>query len=84
MCVRALSDRQTASAATCVKQQSKLLFYLVSAAVIKPSLHNREHSIVGIRKKGQDSITSFKYKYAFCLKMALSIAIKKTQIFCSG
>lgn len=63
-----MSERQTASAATCVKLQSMPLFHLVSTAVSKPSLYNRDYSNVSIWKKGQDSIASFKYKYALCLK----------------
>ncbi len=62
VCVRTtkacMSDRQTASAAICVKQESMPLFHPVSTAVAKPSLYNQDDCIVSIYKKGQDSIGS--------------------------
>lgn len=64
-----MSDRQTASAATRVKQQSMLLFHPVSAAVSKASLYNRDYS---------DSMASFKYA------AALNIAIKKLKCSARG
>lgn len=64
-----MSDRQTASAATCVKQQSMLLFHPVAAAVSKASLYNRGYS---------DSIASFKNV------AALRIAIKKLKCSALG